>query len=130
MEFTKLQTWTDGMSIFRDAPHVVFPLLAIVIAAVWWFRGHLLRERIAIVESSLKLANQEAQAAIRAKDEVVKQAHAIQEEVALRNKLSPHLVKLAASLEAALENLSTVNQRVISAVGIASGTSSTSSQRF
>jgi predicted transcriptional regulator len=53
VDLTDLKTWTNALTIFRDAPHVVFPLLGLAAWVGWWFRGTLTTSQIA----SLKATN-------------------------------------------------------------------------
>jgi hypothetical protein len=39
MDLSDPKTWTDGIAVVRDAPHIVGPLLGAVAVGVWWVRG-------------------------------------------------------------------------------------------
>jgi hypothetical protein len=63
MDLTKAETWSNGLRIILDAPHIVVPLLILVAGAVWWFRGTIesaakegLKERNSALDEQRKLA--------------------------------------------------------------------------
>jgi hypothetical protein len=39
MDWTDPKTWTDGIAVVSSAPHIVVPLIFVLVAATWWIRG-------------------------------------------------------------------------------------------
>src|SRR6516164_9172524 len=39
-DYTDPKVWIDGWNLVTSAPHVIVPILVVVVVAVWWFRGH------------------------------------------------------------------------------------------
>jgi hypothetical protein len=109
------ESWKQQWSAFWSAPVIIGPLLLIVASAVWWFRGWMSQERLAVlkeqiaavkeqvtaVEQQLKLASAASGASERAKDELEKQFLAYKSEVAAKGreaspaKVDAAIVKLA-----------------------------------
>ena len=56
MNFADPKVWTEGVRAVMNIPHIVWPLIVLVAASVWWFRGFIARRRIAALEERLRLA--------------------------------------------------------------------------
>lgn len=59
MDLSNPKTWTDGLRVVVDAPHVVVPLLLAVAFGGWWFRGHLQDSQIGTLKQELALADRQ-----------------------------------------------------------------------
>jgi hypothetical protein len=68
-------TWKQQWDAFMSAPYIIGPILIIMAAAAWWFRGKTLggviaglRERMTVFEERLQLAAEKAALANEAKN--------------------------------------------------------------
>jgi hypothetical protein len=92
MDFTNPKTWADGIATVVNAPHIVFPLLCALAAAVWWARGVVersakaglrsqigaLKEQVGALNERLSLARDQEAHVTRALNAVKAQAMAFQ----------------------------------------------------
>jgi hypothetical protein len=55
MDMLNPDTWEQQGAAFMSAPYIIFPLLAIVAIAVWWFRGTMFQPMIAGLREQIKV---------------------------------------------------------------------------
>jgi len=102
-------------------PSIAIVAVATAVAA-WWLKGAILKGLISGLEERLKLAAEKVAWANEARDEVERQFQALKVEISVQPENSVIAARVA-TLEAALEKLSTANNAVSSAMGVAIGSS-------
>jgi hypothetical protein len=55
MDLSDPEVWKNGVRVVVDAPHVVFPLLALVAGAAWWFKAALNSAQIENLQTQVGL---------------------------------------------------------------------------
>src|SRR5262245_48185252 len=119
MDLSNPKTWTDGLKVVVNAPHVVGPLMAATAIAVWWFRGTVEKAKRDGLQSIIngrdaQLAGKDAQ--IAAKDaqiavrdtkiaSLTTQGTVTQERLRLANEVQNNLTTKLADAEKEAEKL-------------------------
>jgi hypothetical protein len=130
-------TWKQQLATLMSAPYIIFPLLAIVAAIVWWFRGTMfqstidgLREQIKVLEAQktifdaqLQLAANKSEFERWSQDGLARQFNDFKAEVMDGAGIGVIAARIE-WLETALNELVAANNAVRSAIGIAIGASS------
>jgi hypothetical protein len=124
------EIWKHQWEAFMSAPYIIFPLLILAAGAVWWLRGALVKEQIAVLkaenesqntifENRRQLAAEKVELANQAKAEVERQFNDLKASLVGNDALAARVARM----ESAIEKLSAANNAVRSAIGIASGAS-------
>jgi hypothetical protein len=98
-------TWKQQWEAVMKAPYIIFPLLILVAAAVWWLRGTILQGQIDILkaenasqntifESRWQLAAEKIELANQAKAEVERQLNSLKVSSAGNDILAARVARL------------------------------------
>jgi len=129
MDVLNPDIWKRQWEAFMNAPYIFLPLLIIAAVAVWWGRGAVLEERIAVLkaqnesqntifENRRQLATEKVELANQAKSEVERQLNDLKASSVGNDALARRLERL----EQAIEKVSAANNAVVkAAVGDAEG---------